>query len=213
MKVLAVEQRTEAWQAARLGRVTGTCAFTILAVRKKGTGELEERVKLRRRLVCERVTGRSADNSRTSEAMRYGAEREPDAFRAYAAASGLIPKRVGFVEHDELMAGCSPDGQVANWTGLIELKCPDMTTHLEYVTAGVIPEEYRPQLMHNLWVTGAEWADFVSFDDRFPPDLKLFRRRLTRADVDIPAYELAVRLFLSEVERDVAKVQALRSAA
>lgn len=214
MRVLAVEQRSEAWHVARAGRVTGTAAATILAVRKKGTGELEERIKLRRRLVCERLTGRPVDGSPASAAMRYGAEREPDAFRAYAAAAGLIPKRVGFVAHDSMMVGCSPDGYVGPWTGVIELKCPDMPTHLAYLTGGVIPEEYRPQLLHNLWVTGAEWIDFVSFDDRFPPDLKLFRRRMTREETkkEIAAYELAVSLFLSEVERDLAAVQALRAA-
>jgi predicted phage-related endonuclease len=212
MTVLQLEQRSDAWAAARLGRLTGTGADAILAVRKKGTGELQKRIDLRRRLVCERLTGRSAETGQASAAMRYGTEREPDAFRAYEAATGQLVKRVGFVQHDELMAGCSPDGYVGNWTGILELKCPDMTTHLGYVLGDVIPEAYLPQLIHNLWITGAQWVDFVSFDDRFPADLKLFRRRLVREPADMNAYALAASLFLSEVDAELATVQARRAA-
>jgi hypothetical protein len=105
------------------------------------------------------------------------------------------------------MAGCSPDGHVREWEGLIELKCPESTTHLEYLQAGVVPEEYRGQIVHSLWVTGAQWCDFVSFDDRFPEHLQLFIVRVKRADVDIDGYALAASLFLSEVEKEVAEIR------
>lgn len=213
MKVYEDEQRTDAWKARRLGMVTGTCAATIVAVRKRGSGELEARATLRRRLVCERLTGRPCEDTKASAAMLYGSEREPDAFRAYEAATGVLVKRVGFVAHDELAAGCSPDGYVRNWTGLIELKCPNSTTHLEYLAANTIPDEYRPQLIHNLWITGAPWVDFVSFDDRgFPPEFRLFRCRLERPEAEITAYELAVRLFLGEVDAELKAVRELRAA-
>jgi hypothetical protein len=211
VKVYHDEQRTDAWKALRVGMVTGTCAADILAVRKRGSGELERRVTLRRRLVCERLTGRDSEDGTVTRAMRYGSEREPDAFRAYEARTGVLVKRVGFVAHDELMAGCSPDGYIRNWDGLLELKCPDSTTHLGYLLDGGIPEEYRPQLLHNLWITGAPWVDFVSFDDRLP-EHRLFIRRLERNDTEIAAYELAVRLFLGEVEAELSKVQGLRAA-
>jgi hypothetical protein len=32
-----------------------------------------------------------------------------------------------------------------------------------------VPSDYLGQITHNLWITGAQWCDFVSFDDRFPP--------------------------------------------
>ena len=46
-----------------------------------------------------------------------------------------------------------------------------------------------------------------------PEGLQLFVRRVGRAEVDISAYELAVRLFLGEVDRELAEVQALAGAA
>jgi hypothetical protein len=200
-----VVQRSPEWAALRAGLVTGSCAPAILAVRKKGTGELKVRADLRHQLVCERLTGRPSPRAfRESAAMTHGTDTEPDAVAAYEAATGLPVLRVGFVRHNVLQAGCSPDGYVGNWQGVIEAKCPDSTTHLGYLQADVIPDEYFGQLLHTMWLTGAEWGDFVSFDPRFDGPLQLFVKRLRREDCDMPAYELALSLFLSEVENDVA---------
>jgi hypothetical protein len=76
-----------------------------------------------------------------------------------------------------------------------------MAEHFAYLWGGVLPPDYAPQVTHNLWITGTEWCDFASFDDRFPDTLRLFLVRVWRCDVDVTAYELAARLFLSEVDR------------
>jgi putative phage-type endonuclease len=208
MKIHDVQQRTPEWHALRCGKVTGSAAHAILAIRKKGTGELAIRRDMRQRLVVERLTGIPAnDLPYLPKDMQHGVDCEPEAFAAYEAQGALV-MRVGFVEHDELMAGCSPDGSVNDFEGLIELKCPSSAVHMEYLKADAIPEEYYAQLVHSLWITGAQWADFCSFDPRFPEPLRLFRKRLERSAVDLPAYELAVRLFLEEVDKEVHALQA-----
>lgn len=209
------EQRTPEWYQARVGRLTGSAADAVIAVRKKGNGELAIRTNLRRRLVAERLTRRCCDELTFLPAdMLRGVELEPQAFAAYEALTGQLVQRVGFVSHNQLAAGCSPDGYVGPWIGTVELKCPKSTTHLEYLqgcaNAGIhgVPEEYRGQIIHTLWLTGAEWCDFVSFDDRYPHPLQLYVKRVHRADVDIAAYELAAQLFLTEVETELAAVAA-----
>lgn len=206
MIVHAVEQRSPEWHALRCGRVTGSCAEAILKVRQRGTGELAIRRELRERLIVERLTGIPTDDlPYKGKDLQHGIDCEPEALNAYEAATGEIVTRVGFVSHDTLMAGCSPDGYIGNWAGIIEIKCPSSSTHLDYRKADVIPEDYRPQLIHSLWITGAPWVDFVSYDPRFQdPALQLFTKRLTREGIDFTAYELAVTLFLSEVDKDVA---------
>lgn len=201
--VLACHQRTPEWFAAHVGRLTGSCAADMLAMLKKG-GESEYRKKLRRRLVAERLTGVYEDQIVfLPAAMQRGVDLEPAAFAAYEAATGRPVRRVGFLLREDWYAGCSPDGYVGQYEGLIELKCPKSTTHLEYLQGGVIPEDYLPQCRHNLWVSGCGWIDFVSFDDRFQdPALQLFRVRLTREQADLRAYEEAALAFLAEVERD-----------
>src|SRR5208283_4140098 len=91
----------------------------------------------------------------------------------------------------------SPDGVVGK-DGLIEIKCPETTTHLEYLIAGVVPEEYQPQMLWQMACTGRKWCDFVSYDQRLPKHLQLFQARFNRDDMRIAEYETAVEGFLGE---------------
>lgn len=183
--------------AARLGRLTSSCAADAFATIKKG--EAASRRNLRVQLVLERLTGRSQESGYTNFDMERGILLEADARRAYEAVTGTLIDPVGFIAHDELMAGCSPDGLTAD--GLIEIKCPKAATHLDYVR-GEIPGDYRTQIAHSLWITGKAWADFVSYHPDFPDHLRLKVTRLWARDLDLTAHEVAVRCFLSEVDAE-----------
>jgi hypothetical protein len=61
-------------------------------------------------------------------------------------------------------------------------------------------------------VTGAEWCDFLSFDDRLPEDYRTFLVRVKREDVDIASYEKAAMQFFAEVDADVKDLQSRRAA-
>ena len=206
-----IAQRSPEWFALRVGLLTGSCAGAVIQERKRGTGELAIRAMLRKRLVCERITRLAVDDVPYLPAvMQRGVDLEPMAFAAYEAQTGQVVQPVGFVSHNTLKAGCSPDGCVGNWRGGLELKCPKSTTHLDYLLdPDSLRREYFGQALHGLWLTGAEWWDICSYDDRFKAELELVRVRVHRADVDLPAYELAVTMFLREVEQDVEKVLAL----
>jgi hypothetical protein len=108
---------------------------------------------------------------------------------------------------DALLAGCSLDGHVGDFEGIVELKCPKTATHCKYLREGSVPEDYLPQITHNLWVSGAEWCDFVSFDDRLPENMQTFVKRVKRTDVDIFKYEQAALTFLEEVDREVSSLR------
>ena len=169
------------------------------------TGEAAARRDLRLQIVCERLTGQSQEDGYVNAAMQRGIDKEAHAFVAYEALTGNLASVVGFLAHDTLMAGCSPDGLIGDKGGL-ELKCPKSSTHLGYLRSGRVPSAYLAQITHSLWITGYDWWDFLSFDDRFPEPLQMFYRRVRRTDVDIPAYELAARLFLSEIQAEVEAV-------
>lgn len=202
MIVLCTEQRVPEWYQARVGRLTGSAASDMLARIK--TGEAAARRDLRVRLVCERLTGQSQEDAFLNAAMQHGIDTEDAAFAAYEAQTGTMAQRVGFLAHDTLMAGCSPDGVIGDYAGILELKCPKSATHLRYLKAGALPSDYLPQITHNLWISGAQWCDFVSFDDRFPAALQFFRVRVERNQAEIDAYEVMVRAFLSEIDAEIA---------
>ena len=211
-RVVTLEQRVPEWHAARVGMLTGTCAADMLATIK--SGEAAARRDLRTRLVVERLTGQlQEEGGFVSKDMQRGSDLEGDAIAAYELASENMVQPVGFLAHLELPAGCSPDGQVSDYSGIVEVKVPKSATHLGYLRSGKVPTAYLHQITHNLWISGAAWCDFISFHPRFPEAVRLFVRRVHRADVDLKAYELAVRLFLGEVDRELAEVQSLAGAA
>lgn len=203
MRFLTIDapQRSPEWHAARLGKLTGSRAADMLATIK--SGEAAARRDYRLQLVCERLTGQPQEDPFINAAMQRGIDCEPLAFAAYEAKTGQMVQRTGFLAHVEHMAGCSLDGHIGDFDGLIELKCPKSATHLKYLRAGEMPAEHRPQILHNLWITGAAWCDFVSFDDRFPEHLSLFVVRVPRIESEILAYEKCALKFLDEVTAEV----------
>jgi predicted phage-related endonuclease len=205
--IIDAEQRSPEWFSARLGRLTGSRACDVLATIK--SGEAAARRDYRMQLVCERLTGQMQEEVFVNAAMVRGIECEPLAFKAYEARTGHVVNRSGFLAHTDYLVGCSLDGHIGAFEGILELKCPKSATHLKYLRAGVMPPDHLPQVLHNLWVTGAQWCDFVSFDDRFPEQLSLFVVRVPRDDAAILTYERAALAFLAEVDAEVAAVSGL----
>lgn len=207
MKIIACEQRTAEWYQARVGMFTASRAADMMATIK--SGEAAARRDLRVQLVCERLTHQSQEDAYINAAMQRGIDKEADALAAYEALTGNLVQPVGFLAHETLMAGCSPDGIVGDYAGGLELKCPKTATHLAYLRGKTVPKDYLHQMVHSLWIVGCAWWDFVSFDDRLPDHLQLFHVRLTRDDTQMKAYELMTRQFLAEVDREVEELSAL----
>jgi len=203
-----MEQRTEEWHLARLGKVTASRVGDVLA--KIKTGESASRKNYKMELVVQRLTGKPQE-SFTNAAMEWGTATEPQARMAYEAHTGLFVEEVGFIDHPTIEGfGCSPDGVVGEtlhskhnsitpMTGLIEIKCPNTATHIETVLDNKAPSKYIPQMQCQMAVTGAKWCDFVSFDPRVPEDLQLLVVRVERDQEYIDSMEVEVKQFLSEV--------------
>lgn len=193
-------QGTPEWKQARAGRATGSRAADILATIK--SGEAAARRDYRIQLVTERLSGTPAEDGFVSKDMQWGTEQEPYARMSFEAKTGHIVREAGFAYLPDVMAGCSVDGFIEDGgrTGLLEAKCPKSATHIGYLLAGRLPPAYVPQVTHNLWVTGAQFADFVSFDPRLPENLQLFHIRVERDEEAIKAYIASVMGFLAEVD-------------
>lgn len=203
----ATGQRSAAWRQARVGRLTGSRAAALLA-KARGGRESISRESLRQRLITERLTGQPQEPSFLSAPMLRGITLEPHARAAYALAHDLHVDVPEFVPHPTLWAGCSPDGVIFSDNGVVEIKCPNSLTHVEYLQTGTLPAAYRAQVLHTLWITGADWCDFVSYDDRFGPTLRLVTVRVPRDDKQVHAYELLARMFLREVDEAVQRLAA-----
>lgn len=201
-EILDVQQRSKEWRLARAGRLTSSRADDMLAKTQKNEWRSSRR-NLLMQLVLERLTNKSHESSYVSAAMQQGIDREADALLLYEALTGQLVERTGFLSVPTLMVGCSLDGHVNDFEGVVETKCPIPATHLDYLRTGRIPLEYFRQIQHQLWITRAAWCDFMSFNPDFPEALQAKIIRVTRADAKLEDYHLEAVKFLEEVNREV----------
>jgi putative phage-type endonuclease len=189
-----MEQGTEEWKLARLGKVTASRVSAARA--KKGTATRADYIA---DIITERLTG-SPIESFTNAYMEWGTANEPLARAAYEIKTGIWVEQVAIVNHPTIPNfAASPDGLV--WTdGLLEIKCPKTSTHLNWMMKGEPPSEHKHQMLAQLACTGREWVDFVSFDPRLPEHLQLFVVRFQPERKDIEDLEKDVMTFLMEVD-------------
>lgn len=199
-----LEQGSDAWKQIRLGRVT---ASNIADVMSKGRGgESTTRYKYKMRLVAERLTGLAQD-SYSNSAMDWGREQEQFAASAYEVSRGTLLDKTGFWIHPEIeWLGVSPD-RLVDSDGLVEIKCPNTSTHLQYRLDNRVPPEYVKQIQCQLFVTGRQWCDFVSFDPRVTKRNQLFVCRMDRDEELIAEIRAEVVTFLVEVDSIVNKLE------
>jgi putative phage-type endonuclease len=205
MEAPVIEQGSLAWQKMRCGRITASRIKDMMA--KTKTGPSTSRKNLASTLMLERVLGVVAETF-TNAAMEWGVTNEPLARLAYSIAKDFDVEEVPFVNHPTIdRSGASPDGLVtdAGVAGIVEIKCPNTSTHLSWAISGVVPPEHALQMQWQMACTGAKFGDFVSYDPRMPEGQQLFIRRL-------PADEKLIEELTAEVIKFDAEVEALVAA-
>ena len=197
-----MEQRTDEWFAARLGKITASRIGDVMA--KPTTAAYRKYLV---QLVTERLTGARVE-AFTNAAMDWGTETEPQARAAYGFAHEAVVE-TGFVDHPTVpMSGASPDGLVST-DRLVEFKCPNSHTHVETLLSQKIPPKHQLQMLWQMDCTGRHGGcDYVSFDPRLPVDLNM---SVVRFDYD-PARAAEVRDAVTAFEAEVSsRVNLLRS--
>ena len=173
------EQGTEEWFALRAGRPSASNFDKLITSKGEPSKQAE---KYMYTLAIESIT-KSKESSFSSSAMERGIAMESEAKELYCMLNDLEVEEVGFCFKDERkLFGVSPDGLVGD-IGLIEIKCPQASTHCKYLLDNKLPTTYFQQVQGQLWVTGRQWCDFVSYYPaikpliiRVEPDLEFHRK-------------------------------------
>jgi putative phage-type endonuclease len=192
------KQGTGAWFNARIGKITASRMASAMSY-LKGGGDSAARKDLKIEILAERLTDNIVPKF-VNSAMQWGIDHEAMAKEAFESHTGLKITDVGFIDHPMIeYFGASPDGFV-NDGRAIEIKCPTTSTHLKYLLGGVIPDEYKPQMIVQSACTGkAVW--FASFDPRMPKGKQLFIRLYEPTVDEIKNVEIEAVMFLNEVEQ------------
>lgn len=151
MKIITIKQRSRDWLEWRRTKITAGDAPVVMGVSpyKKIDKLYEEKIR--------------CYESNMTPWMQRGIDLEPIALEAFEKETGLIMfPAVGV--HDELdWMAASFDGMTIESDAIVEIKCPGRKDHNEAML-GMIPAKYRPQLQHQIYVSGLDMAYYYSFD-------------------------------------------------
>ncbi len=195
MEIIDCAQGSDEWYRARLGMITASEFHSVL---NKKTGRGTYMMKL----AAERLTLMSQDTYSNAN-MEWGKEHEEEARECYELIMSAEIRQVGFVKHSDWV-GASPDGLIGE-DGLIEIKCPNSTTHITNIIKNKMPTTYIPQVQGLLWVTERKWCDFVSYDPRVMCN-PLFNVRINRDEDYISNLQAETKKFIKELKEIIAKV-------
>lgn len=193
------EQCSPEWFAAHLGRPSASHFDKIITTKGERS---KQRTKYMYQLAGERISG-AREESYTNAAMQRGTEMEPEARALYELLHDAQVDQVGMCYKDEArLFSCSPDGLIGTNGGL-EIKCPSMAVHIEYLMGGKLPTDYYQQVHGSLLITGREWWDFASYY----PGIKPLIVRVYPDEKFLAALESELICFCEELAEVVEKIK------
>jgi hypothetical protein len=210
------DQRTTDWRLDRAGKITASRFIDAIAMSeggyyasgpKKGQPKpivpLAKRTSYMRELAFER-TAQMARHEVNGKSLEWGRDVEGHAQEAYQLQSGNTVRPSPFVLHPKYtFIGCSPDGLVdddCDGRGGTESKCPfSEEVHIRTWLEGV-PQDHIPQVQGCMFVTERDWWDFISYDPRQAPELRLYVQRVYRDDAYIAHLERSLLQFEVELQ-------------
>jgi putative phage-type endonuclease len=198
MKMISVAQRTPEWYAARAGKPTASGFDRIVTSDGKPSKQAQ---KYMYQLAGEKILGMPEETYQNA-AMQRGVELEAEARQYYELVTGTTVQEVGFCLDDTESFGCSPDGLVGE-DGLIEIKCPSLAVHVDYLLRGALPSDYIQQVQGQLLVTGRKWCDFVSYY----PGIRPLVVRVARNEDFIKKLSVELELFCADLKTVINKIQ------
>jgi len=152
MKVIDVEQGSDAWLAWRKTVITATDCPAIM-----GTSPWSTEYK------CWQKKLGLIEEQKSNDAMERGKRLEPKARADFNRRYSYFMEPCVVESTDSDFLGASLDGLSDCQKYVLEIKCGGSKLH-DLATKGEIPDYYKDQIQHQLIVTNAEKAFYYSYD-------------------------------------------------
>ena len=165
-----IEQNTEAWHKLRHGKLTASDFKSLITEKTKKITSDTKIKDLAYKKAVETIfnykewEGANEEVIFNSFDIERGNRLEPIARQEYEARTLKPVEEVGFIESDDGLLGYSPDGLVGE-DGLIEIKAPRKSKHLETIFKNEVPLEHIAQIQGGLYLSGRKWLDFISYNE------------------------------------------------
>lgn len=198
-----IKQGSQEWLDVRLGKVTASKVSAIMTNGKGGNMSKTAETYMMD-LIAEILTGEPKPFFE-NDSIRWGNDNESSARAMYEIREWLEVKEVAFIKHSEFV-GVSPDGLVGD-DGLLEIKCPNTTTQIKRALSGDYSADYKAQIQMQLWVSGRQWCDFLSFDPRLDCDAGYLIQRVERDEEYIEDMKTRVEKFVNTMQETIKKLK------
>lgn len=170
MILLECLQGSAEWHFARLGIPTASQFDRILTAKTRKLAAGSE--KYMHELLAEWLIG--IPNGVTSFGLLdRGSEMETWAVGFYELQRNVTTTMAGVCLRNDRLVGCSPDRLVGDDGGM-EIKTPGAPKHVANMLG--MSDEYFAQVQGNLWITGRDWWDIVSYHPEIPPAIVRIER-------------------------------------
>ena len=202
MKIVECVQNTEEWFRARLGIPTSSAFVKIVTPGGDATKSTVSETYMMK-LLAEWLSGESEEGF-SSSYMDRGYLTQPEALDYYGVIKDVTVEPVGFIMRDNELAGSSTDGLAGDELnektgeirkGIIEAKCPSGGVQVGFLLNDAVPRKYWPQIQGGLWVSGADFCDYISYHEKVPAGIL----RVERDESLISAIDFHVGGFIEKL--------------
>lgn len=200
MITIDCEQNTPEWAAIRTKLPTASNFHKIITTKGKPS---EQKEKYMYQLAGESITG-VPEPTYQSLSMLRGIEMEDEAREYYSFLTGQEVQRVGFCLQDKngVKYGCSPDGLIGD-DGIVEIKCPSLAVHVEYLLGNKLPTAYFQQVHGEILCTERKWNDFFSYY----PGMKPFLLRVYPDQPFLQALSVELEIFSKDLKEIIERIR------
>jgi len=165
MYICKSEQGSEQWFIDRLSVATASMFNEVMTPKQLKRAKTNYIYELAAEYITKKTQSTFTGNAHTDR----GNELEPTAVKWYEFMFDTECHEAGLcLPFEGAQYGCSPDRLIGEDGGL-EIKCPELKTHIKYFVANEVPAEYKAQVYGCLYVTGRDWWDFVSYSQESRP--------------------------------------------
>lgn len=194
-----IKQGSEEWFKLRAGVITASNFDKIITSTGSPSKQAQKYIY---QTAGEAILG-TQEEGYSNTWMERGKELEPKARGLYVLKTGKEVRQVGFCFKDEKkIVGCSPDGLI-DPDGVLEIKCPKLSTHTEYIDKDKLPVKYQRQVQGVLYVTGRKYCDFFSYY----PGMKTFHITVERDEVFIKQLHAEIEKWVIKLNLIIKKLR------
>lgn len=175
-----IAYRTKEWYRSRIGKFTASNFPELMAQPSDKNASISKSAlncieKAAAQLYFDKYHERP-----DSEPTRWGINNEKKALEVFSQITGLTTQDIGYMQHPLISSvGATPDARVLDIRNLEDLviaqvKCPFRRSYHQDYTKSIVDNDslfkkksaFYWQMQGEMWVTGAAYNFFISFDPR-----------------------------------------------